>query len=117
MLFADAPTLRMFHTLAWLSGVLGLGACNTGSPAPMSLAESGPVAVELAGQSYIADLQPGDGGAVLAVTRDAKPFGNDEGAEAKRAATQFCAARGTRVSPAAFGHYEGGAWMFRGGCA
>ncbi len=83
----------------------------------MSLAESGPVAIELSGQSYIADLQPGDGGATLALTRDAKPFANDDGAEAKRAASQFCANRNARVSPLAYGHYVGGAWVFKGGCA
>jgi hypothetical protein len=53
----------------------------------------------------------------LTVTRDAKPFGNDEGAEAKRAAMQFCATRNARVSAAAYGHYVGGAWVFKGGCA
>lgn len=94
-----------------------LTACVGAGSRPISLAESGPVAVVLSGQSYIADLQPGEGGAVLTITRDAKPFGNDEGAEAKRAATQFCASRNARVSPAAFGHYTGGAWAFKGGCA
>jgi len=83
----------------------------------MPLAESGPVAVELAGKSYIADLQPSEAGATLAVTRDAVTFGYDEGAEAKRAATAFCASRGGRVHPAAYGHFVAGAWMFKGGCA
>ena len=94
-----------------------LTACVGAGTRPISLAESGPVAVELSGQSYIADLQPGEGGATLAVTRDTKPFGNDEGAEAKRAATAFCASRNARVSRAAYGHYVGGAWLFKGGCA
>jgi hypothetical protein len=53
----------------------------------------------------------------LAMTRDAKPFGNDEGAEAKRAAVAFCANRNARLNPAAFGHYTGPAWVFKGGCA
>ena len=94
-----------------------LTACVGAGTRPISLAESGPVAIELSGQSYIADLQPSEGGATLAVTRDAKPFGNDEGAEAKRVAAQFCAGRGTRVSAAAYGHFTGGAWLFKGGCA
>jgi hypothetical protein len=94
-----------------------LTACVGAGSRPISLAESGPVAIDLSGQSYIADLQPADTGATLAVTRDAKPFGNDEGAEAKRVATQFCASRSARVSTAAYGHYVGGAWLFKGGCA
>ena len=94
-----------------------LTACVGAGPRPMSLAESGPVAIDLSGRSYIADLQPTDGAATLTVTRDATPFGNDEGAEAKRAATAFCAERGGRVSRAAYGHYVGGAWVFKGGCA
>ena len=83
----------------------------------MALAESGPVAVELAGQSYIADLQPSEVGATLSVSRDARAFGDFEGAEAKRVATAFCATRGASVSRAAYGHYIGGAWVFKGGCA
>jgi hypothetical protein len=94
-----------------------LGACVGAGTQPMSLAESGPVVIVLSGTSYIADLQPGEGGEALAVTRDAKPFGNDEGAEAKRAATQFCTSRNARVSRDAYGHYVGGAWVFKGGCA
>jgi len=94
----------------------GLSACVSGAR-PMALAESGPVAVELAGRSYIADLQPSESGAVLAMTRDGAGFGNFEGAEAKRAAEAFCASRGASVNRAAYGHYAGGAWLFKGGCA
>ncbi len=94
----------------------GLSACVGGSR-PMALAESGPVSVELAGRSYIADLQPTERGAVLAMTRDGAAFGNFEGLEAKRAATAFCASRGASVDGAAYGHYAGGAWLFKGGCA
>ncbi|WP_054004870.1 hypothetical protein [Cypionkella psychrotolerans] len=94
----------------------GLSACVSGAR-PMALAESGPVAVELAGRSYIADLQPSESGAVLAMTRDGAGFGNFEGAEAKRAAEAFCASRGASVNRAAYGHYAGGAWLFKGSCA
>ncbi|MDB5666052.1 hypothetical protein [Cypionkella sp.] len=97
-------------------GFAGLSACVS-SPRPMALSESGPVSVELAGQSYIADLQPSEAGPVLAVTRDGAAFGNFEGAEAKRAAEAFCGARGRSVNRAAYGHYVGGAWVFKGGCA
>ncbi|MES2433873.1 MAG: hypothetical protein V4586_08630 [Pseudomonadota bacterium] len=97
-------------------GMAGLSACVSGAR-PMALAESGPVAVDLAGQSYIADLQPSEAGATLAVTRDGAGFGNFEGAEAKRVAAAFCATRGASVSRAAYGHYVGGAWVFKGGCA
>ena len=65
----------------------------------MALAESGPVAVDLAGRSYIADLQPSEAGPVLAVTRDGAAFGNDEGLEAKRAAEAFCGSRGRIGQP------------------
>lgn len=94
----------------------GLSACVS-SARPMALAESGPVTVNLAGQSYIADLQPSEAGATLAVTRDGAAFGNFEGLEAKRAAEAFCGSRGRAVNRAAYGHYVGGAWIFKGGCA
>ncbi len=94
----------------------GLAGC-AGGVRPMPLAESGPVSVELAGRSYIADLQPTEAGPVLAMTRDGAAFGNFEGLEAKRAAEAFCGARGRSVNRAAFGHYVGGAWVFKGGCA
>ena len=97
-------------------GFAGLAGC-AGGARPMALAESGPVSVELAGQSYIADLEPSESGAVLAMTRDGAAFGNFEGLEAKRAAEAFCATRGRSVSRAAYGHYLGGAWLFKGGCA
>ena len=94
-----------------------LSACVGAGSRPMPLAESGPVAVELSGKSYIADLQPSEAGAILAVTRDAVAFGYDEGAEAQRAASAFCATRGGRVHPAAYGHFLAGSWVFKGGCA
>lgn len=94
----------------------GLSAC-VGGARPMPLAESGPVAVALAGRSYIADLQPSEAGPVLAVTRDGVALGNDEGLEAKRAAEAFCGSRGASLHRAAYGHFVGGAWLFQGGCA
>jgi hypothetical protein len=94
-----------------------LSACVSAGSRPMPLAASGPVAVERAGKSYIADLQPSEAGAVLAVSREGAGFGYAEGLEAKRVAEQFCASRGARVAPASFGHYQGGAWLFQGGCA
>lgn len=100
-----------------LAAVLTLSACVGAGVRPMPLAESGPVAVDVAGQAYIADLQPSDAGAVLAMTRDPKPFGYDEGAEAKRAASMFCSNRQTRLSPRALGEFANGTWVFKGGCA
>lgn len=79
----------------------------------MPLAASGPVAVDRAGRSYIADLQPGE----LTISRDDAAFGNFEGLEAKRVAEQFCASRGGRLHSASLGHFVGGTWLFRGGCA
>ena len=97
--------------------MVGLSGCVGAGTRPMPLAESGPVAVNLGAASYIADLQPGERGAVLALTRDASPFGYDEGAEAKRAAVQFCTNRGARLNPGSYGHFVSGAWLFKGGCA
>ena len=94
-----------------------LSACNTPISRSMPLTGSGPVTIDLAGVSYIADLEPVAGAAVLAITRDGAAFGNSDGLAAKRAANQFCANRGSRVNPQAFGHYAGGAWLFKGGCA
>jgi hypothetical protein len=94
-----------------------LSACGAPVSRPMPLAESGPVAVTVQGQSYIADLQPVQGGATLAVTRDGAAFGNADGLKAKRAAEAFCATRKGRVSPQAYGHFSGGVWLFQGGCA
>ena len=94
-----------------------LSACVAPAVRPMPLAASGPVAVERAGKSYIADLQPGEAGDVLSVTRDASGFAYAEGLEAKRVAEQFCSSRGARLNPTSFGHYVGKAWVFEGGCA
>jgi hypothetical protein len=94
-----------------------LSGCISAGNRPMSLAASGPVAVERGGKTYIADLQPSEAGATLAVTRDAPAFSYAEGLEAKRVAEQFCASRKAHVAPASFGHFSGGTWLFKGGCA
>ena len=96
---------------ALLSATLALSAC--GAPMPMPLAESGPVEVIVADTSFLADLQPGP---VLTISRET-PMGNAEGKLAKDVAQQFCASRGSRVDPQAFGHFVGGVLLFRGGCA
>ena len=93
--------------------VLMLAGCAGAAPGPMPLAESGPVDVVLAGQPFIADLQPGP---VLTVSRD-PAFGNFEGKLAKDVAAQFCASRKRELNPQAFGHYVSGSWVFKGGCA
>lgn len=94
-----------------------LSACVAPVSRPIPLAASGPVAVERDGRSYIADLEPDEAGAVLTISRDNAAFGNFEGLEAKRVAAQFCAARGGSLPRNGFGHYLGGTWVFRGGCA
>ncbi len=94
-----------------------LSACSAPVFRPMPLAASGPVAIDQGGISYIADLEPVAGGALLTITRDGGALGNAEGLVAKRVADQFCASRGSRVSRQAFGHYVGGTWQFKGGCA
>ena len=94
-----------------------LSACSAPVSRPMPLAASGPVAIEQNGANYIADLEAAAGGAMLAITRDGAALGNSDGLAAKRVADQFCASRGSRVSRQAFGHYVGGTWQFKGGCA
>jgi hypothetical protein len=89
-----------------------LAAC-AGAPRPMPPGESGPVGVVVNGAAFLADLQPGP---VLSVSRD-PVFGNDEGKLAKDVAMQFCASRNARLNPRAYGHYLGGQWLFKGGCA
>jgi hypothetical protein len=96
--------------------VMLISACS--APRPMALAESGPTAITVAGQGYMADLQPvDDGGRILAITRDGAPFSHADGLPAKRAAEAFCGARKSRLNPAAFGHFSSGSWQFKGGCA
>ena len=98
-------------------GLTLLCGCVAPAAMPISLAASGPVEILRGNQGYTADLEPMPGGAVLAVSRDGISFGNSDGLEAKRVADQFCASRGSRVSPKAFGHYVSGSWVFKGGCA
>lgn len=94
-----------------------LSACTTPQSRPISLAASGPVAIAQNGVGYIADLEPVVGGSILSISRDSVAFGNSDGLAAKRVADQFCASRGLRVSPQAYGQFAGGAWLFKGGCA
>ena len=81
-------------------------------PAPMPLAMIGPVDMVLAGQTFVADLQPGP---VLSVSRD-PAFGNFEGKLAKDVAQQFCAGRASRLTPQTYGRFYAGTWVFDGGC-
>lgn len=96
---------------------VALSACGAPVIRPVPLAASGPVAVARDGVGYVVDLQPVTGGAEMTVARDGAAFGYDEGLLAKRVATDFCATRGALVDPAAFGRFEGGLWVFDGGCA
>ena len=100
-----------------MMGLTLLCGCVAPAAMPISLAASGPVEILRGNQGYTADLEPMPGGAVLAVSRVGISFGNSDGLEAKRVADQFCASRGSRVSPKAFGHYVSGSWVFKGGCA
>jgi len=79
----------------------------------MPVAESGPVALVVAGQTFTADLQNGP---VLTISRETA-FGNFEGKLAKDVAQQFCVSRDRMLEPQAFGHFKDGSWIFKGGCA
>jgi hypothetical protein len=50
----------------------------------------------------------------LAVMRNGVPFGYADGAEAKRAANAIC---GGAVNSTIRDRFDGGAWVFVGGCA
>ena len=66
---------------------------------------------------YLADLQPGQTGSVLTITRETPAMAYDEGALAKQVAGQFCSGRGKRLAPWSLGQFQGGSWVFDGGCA
>ena len=96
-----------------IGAALLLAGCAGAGQAPLPLAATGPVDVVVAGQAFIADLQPGP---VLTVTRE-PVFGFDEGKLAKDVAQAFCASRDSRLQAQALGRFAGGAWVFEGGCA
>lgn len=111
-----ALTLR---SAAVLTVLCALSACGDKGEdkAPVPLAASGPSEVKVEGVSYLADLQPTQTGTTLRITRDAPPMSYDEGALAKQVGVQFCSGRGKRLAPWALGKFDGGAWVFDGGCA
>lgn len=57
-------------------------------------------------------LGHGNDGSII-VTRNAPMFTNSDGAEARRAAQQLCP-NGVKTSP--YDRFQGGAWIFQGGC-
>ncbi|OCX61138.1 hypothetical protein BFP70_16985 [Thioclava sp. SK-1] len=61
---------------------------------------------------YAIAQSPQDG---LLVARQGTAFGFDEGAEAKRAANDYCGAAG--VASGTEDHYRAGAWIYPRGCA
>ncbi len=103
--------------VAALCALAACGGKDAADTAPVPLAASGPSEVKVGGVAYLADLQPGQTGSVLTITRDAPAMTYDEGALAKQVAVQFCAGRGKRLAPWALGKFDGGGWVFDGGCA
>ena len=96
---------------------LGLAGCAAPALRPMPLAASGPAAVTLEGQAFMADLQPTTSGAQILLSREGTPLALDEGLLAKKAVLQFCAQRGQSLDPRALGEFQHGLWVFDGGCA
>ncbi|OOY25222.1 hypothetical protein BMI91_02015 [Thioclava sediminum] len=84
-----------------LAGCMGTPGGNEASKGPRRLA-----AVEGYTAAY-------DASGALVVMRQAAPFGNDEGAEAKRAANAIC---GGAVASSIDDTYRDGAWVFPMGC-
>lgn len=111
------PALTLRSALL-LTALCALTACgDRGEQAPVPLAASGPSEVKVEGVSYLADLQPTATGSTLRVTRGEPAMTYDEGALAKQVGVQFCSGRGKRLAPWALGKFDGGAWVFDGGCA
>ena len=111
------PALTLRSALL-LTALCALAACgDRGEQAPVPLAASGPSEVKVEGVSFLADLQPTATGSTLRVTRGEPAMTYDEGALAKQVGVQFCSGRGKRLAPWALGKFDGGAWVFDGGCA
>ncbi|GAB1480328.1 hypothetical protein MASR2M74_29030 [Paracoccaceae bacterium] len=112
------PALTLRSALL-LTALCALSACGDKGEraAPVPLAASGPSEVKVEGVSYLADLQPTETGSTLRITRAAPDMTYDEGALAKQVGVQFCSGRGKRLAPWALGKFDGGAWVFDGGCA
>lgn len=55
--------------------------------------------------------------AVLRVTNGDRPFRYDEGAPARKVAEAACAAEGKQLRTGTLDRFEGGAWVYPGGCA
>lgn len=53
----------------------------------------------------------------LTVLRQGAPFTYSDGAAARRQAEADCAARGLSLRPSIHDRYQGGAWVYPGGCA
>lgn len=52
----------------------------------------------------------------LRVTNNGAPFGFDQGGPARRVAEAECGAQGRRLASGIYDRYEGGAWVYPGGC-
>lgn len=88
-------------------GALALSACV--APVARQVPAPGPLVLD--GVAYRAELAPGG---ALTIAREGQAFANWEGAEARRAADQFCQGR---VNSGMRDRYQGDAWVFVGGCA
>lgn len=56
-------------------------------------------------------------GQPLRVSNGSQPFGNFEGAAARKLAETTCDSRGQRLQTSIYDRYEAGAWVFVEGCA
>ena len=96
----------MMQTLLLLTfGALVLSGCVS----RVAAVPRGPMVVD--GVAY--DVAKTSSGA-LRVERQGRPFGNWEGAEARRAADQFCVGR---ANASIKDRFQGTEWLIVGGCA
>jgi hypothetical protein len=54
--------------------------------------------------------------ASLRVTNNGALFSFDQGAAARKTAEAACAAQGRRLRPGIYDRFEGGTWVYPGGC-
>lgn len=88
---------------------MGISACSGGQAHQVFAPNA---AVDPAAE-YLTDYVPGG---TLSVASMGTPLAFSDGRSAQKVAAGFCANRHARLNPAAFGHFNAGAWDFKKAC-
>ncbi|TQS72418.1 hypothetical protein ERN12_00940 [Rhodobacteraceae bacterium] len=102
--------------LGGIFAVLALGACAPASPTGTGTGQAvqarvaAPAQLRAVPEGYQIAQSP----AGVIVTRSQPPFGDAEGAEAKRAVQAWCGTGGVASGPDDY--FQNGSWIFPGGC-